>query len=116
VFLNLLVNAAHAVADAKTAGRRRGMITIATRHMDGWIEVSIADNGTGIPPAIRDQVFNPFFTTKSIGRGTGQGLAIARTTIETKHGGTLRFETTEGEGTTFYVRLPIEPILKEAIS
>ena len=113
VFLNLLVNAAYTVAEAKSAGRLRGLIKLTTRSGDGWIEVAIADNGTGIPESIRDRVFDPFFTTKPIGRGTGQGLAIARTTIESKHGGTLRFETTEGEGTTFFVRLPIEPAMKE---
>jgi PAS domain S-box-containing protein len=116
VFLNLLVNAAHAVADAKTMGRVRGKITVTTRRKGGWIEVAIADNGTGIPESIRDHVFDSFFTTKPIGQGTGQGLAIARNTIENKHGGTLRFETHEGEGTTFFVSLPMEPSLKEAIS
>lgn len=112
-FLNLLVNAAHAVADSKAAGRRRGVITLKTRRDGDWVEVSVADNGTGIPAAIRDQVFDSFFTTKSIGRGTGQGLAIARNAIEKKHGGTIRFETVEGEGTTFFVRLPIAPAMEE---
>jgi signal transduction histidine kinase len=57
---------------------------------------------------VRAHVFTPFFTTKEIGRGTGQGLAIAHTVVVTKHGGTLDFETKEGKGTTFIIRLPIE--------
>jgi PAS domain S-box-containing protein len=113
VFLNLLVNAAHAVAEAKSAGRARGVIRVATRLIDGWVEVSVADNGVGIPASIRDEIFKPFFTTKPIGRGTGQGLAIARDSIEKRHGGTIRFESTEGAGTTFYVRLPVEPAMSE---
>ena len=57
---------------------------------------------------MRARIFTPFFTTKEMGRGTGQGLAIAHTVIVTKHGGTLEFETEEGKGTTFIIRLPIE--------
>jgi signal transduction histidine kinase len=108
VFLNLLVNAAHAIADAKERGRTRGIIRI--------VQVSISDNGTGIPAEIRNQVFDPFFTTKPIGRGTGQGLAIARQSIVQKHGGTLHFETEEGRGTTFIVRLPAEVTEKAMVS
>lgn len=115
VFLNLLVNAAHAVADAKERGRSRGTIRIRTGHSDGMVEISVTDNGTGIPAAIRDQVFDPFFTTKPIGRGTGQGLAIARNTIVEKHGGSIRFETDEGHGTTFIVRIPVAPAEKETV-
>lgn len=116
VFLNLLVNAAHAVADAREQGRSRGIIRIRTSQSDGMVQVAISDNGTGIPAAIQNQVFDPFFTTKPIGRGTGQGLAIARNTIVQKHGGTLHFETDEGHGTTFVVRLPVEAIEKEMVS
>lgn len=115
VFLNLLVNAAHAVADAKEQGRVRGTIRIRTRHSDGMVEVAVADNGMGIPAEIREQVFDPFFTTKPIGRGTGQGLAIARNTIVQKHGGSIHFETDEGRGTTFIVRLPVAPAEKETV-
>ncbi|MEP6836017.1 MAG: ATP-binding protein, partial [Gemmatimonas sp.] len=60
----------------------------------------------GIPAAIRDRIFEPFFTTKEVGRGTGQGLAIARTIVRDKHDGTLHFETVDGAGTTFIIRLP----------
>jgi signal transduction histidine kinase len=113
VFLNLLVNAAHAVADARAQGRTRGTIRIRTSHSDGMVEIAVSDNGTGIPAAIREQVFDPFFTTKPIGRGTGQGLAIARNTIVHKHGGSIHFESDEGQGTTFIVRLPVAPAEKE---
>lgn len=116
VFLNLLVNAAHAISDAKERGRTKGIIRIRTSHADGMVQVSISDNGTGIPAEIRNQVFDPFFTTKPIGRGTGQGLAIARNSIVQKHGGTLHFETEEGRGTTFIVRLPAEVTEKAMVS
>ncbi len=107
VFLNILVNAAHAIEDAvgKDSGRK-GTITVATRSEDGWVEVRVSDTGTGIPRGVRGKVFEPFFTTKEIGRGTGQGLPIARSVVVEKHGGTLTFETEEGKGTTFIIRLP----------
>ena len=60
----------------------------------------------GIPQAVQERIFDPFFTTKEVGRGTGQGLAIARSVVVNKHGGSLRFETEMGKGTTFFVRLP----------
>ena len=69
--------------------------------------VKIGDNGPGIPAEVLPRIFDPFFTTKEVGKGTGQGLAIARTVIVDKHGGTLHFETEVGKGTTFYIRLPI---------
>jgi signal transduction histidine kinase len=106
VFLNLLINASHAIVDAKRPDR--GRITIRTRADDRWVTVRIADTGCGIPSAIRDRVFEPFFTTKDVGRGTGQGLAIARNIIVDKHGGTIDFDSELGIGTTFYIRLPLE--------
>jgi PAS domain S-box-containing protein len=69
--------------------------------------IAIADTGVGIPVEIRDRVFEPFFTTKEVGRGTGQGLALAWSIVHDKHGGALAFETAVGEGTTFVIRLPI---------
>jgi histidine kinase len=108
VFLNLIVNAAHAIREVVKQRGGRGLITVRTRR-DGpdTIVVSVADTGGGIPEAIRDRVFDPFFTTKEVGQGTGQGLALARTAIVDRHGGTISFETRIGEGTTFFVRLPI---------
>jgi signal transduction histidine kinase len=108
VFLNLVVNAAHAVADQVGDGGEKGTITVSTRLDGGWAEVRISDTGTGIPAEIRERVFDPFFTTKEIGKGTGQGLSIAHTVVAARHGGELSFETTPGEGTTFIVRLPLE--------
>jgi signal transduction histidine kinase len=109
VILNLLVNASHAMADVVKESGHLGKLTIRTRLVGDEVEISIADTGTGIPVAARDKVFDPFFTTKEIGMGTGQGLAIARSVIVKKHGGTLRFETASGVGTTFFIRLPVEP-------
>jgi two-component system, NtrC family, sensor kinase len=108
VFLNLIINAAHAIAD-KPAGKstEKGEITVVTRRDGNWAEVRIGDNGTGIPEEFQGRIFDPFFTTKEVGRGTGQGLAIAHSVITEKHGGTIRFETEIGRGTTFVVRLPI---------
>ena len=110
VILNLVVNAAHAIADV-TGGdaRQKGTITISTRRHGDWVEIQVGDTGTGIPEAIRDKVFDPFFTTRSVGEGTGQGLAIARNVIVGRHNGTLTFQTQLGVGTVFTIRLPIHP-------
>ena len=67
----------------------------------------MTDTGTGIPEAVRESIFNPFFTTKDVGEGTGQGLAIAQDIVVGKHRGQLFFETEEGQGTTFIMRLPV---------
>jgi two-component system, NtrC family, sensor kinase len=108
VFLNLIVNAAHAIADRTPKEPiDRGTITIVTRVDGSKALISIADTGCGIPAEIRDRIFDPFFTTKEVGRGTGQGLAIARSIVVAKHGGTLTYDTTPGVGTTFYIRVPI---------
>src|ERR1700691_2750570 len=108
VVLNLLVNASHAIADVVKGTGGLGKLTVRTRLDGDTVEISIADTGTGIPESARDKIFDPFFTTKEVGKGTGQGLAIARSVIVNKHGGTLRFETECGKGTTFFVRLPID--------
>jgi PAS domain S-box-containing protein len=105
--LNLVVNAAHAVGDRLAATGARGRIGIRSRTVGDHVELAISDTGTGIPEAIRHRVFDPFFTTKPVGRGTGQGLAIARSVVVERHGGTLSFESEEGRGTTFYLRLPV---------
>lgn len=107
VFLNLLVNAAHAIRDKVEAGGARGTIRISTRAEGEWVEVRVADTGTGIPEPIRDKIFDQFFTTKPIGRGTGLGLAIVRAVVVEKHKGSIRFETEAGAGTTFIVRIPV---------
>jgi signal transduction histidine kinase len=109
VFLNLLVNAVHAIADVVgSSGEEKGTISIRTFRDGDAVVVAIGDTAAGIKPEIRDRIFDPFFTTKGVGKGTGQGLAIARSVVVDKHGGSLTFETEEGKGTTFYVRLPLQ--------
>lgn len=107
VFLNLLVNAAHAIGDRVKGTEQRGLLRVSSYQEADEVVVAIADSGTGIAEENRARIFEPFFTTKPIGKGTGQGLAIARSIIQ-KHGGSLTFESTVGEGTTFFVRLPLE--------
>jgi signal transduction histidine kinase len=107
VVLNLVVNAAHAIADKVQSSGATGKITVSTRVENGHVVIAIGDTGGGIPEAIRARIFDPFFTTKEVGRGTGQGLSIARAVVAKGHGGTLDFTTELGKGTTFYVRLPI---------
>jgi two-component system NtrC family sensor kinase len=107
VYLNLIVNAAHAIAPTVEGGEHRGRVTISGRTEDGYACIRVTDTGTGIPAAIRHRIFEPFFTTKGVGRGTGQGLAIVYSVIVDKHHGSIDFETTEGTGTTFIVRIPL---------
>jgi len=115
VFLNLLVNAAHAIADVVgDASAGKGLITVSTQRDINETVVRISDTGTGIPEVVRDRIFDPFFSTKDVGKGSGQGLAIARKIVVDKHKGTLDFETEEGKGTTFIIRLPIS-ILRETV-
>jgi PAS domain S-box-containing protein len=108
VVLNLIINAAHAIGDvvASTPGAR-GTITISARGEADWVEIRVTDTGTGIPETVRSKIFEPFFTTKSIGKGSGQGLALARSVIVHKHQGTIDFESEVGRGTTFVIRLPL---------
>jgi PAS domain S-box-containing protein len=114
VFLNLIINAAHAIGEKTDAGEQgKGLIRVSTRMVDGTVQIRIADNGGGIPASIRQRVFDPFFTTKPVGKGTGQGLTIAHAVIKEKHNGSIRFESREGEGTTFIVALPLQAV-KEA--
>jgi signal transduction histidine kinase len=108
VMLNLIVNAAHAISDVVGDSGQRGEIRITTRHDGAFAEIRISDTGCGIPPAIQRKIFDPFFTTKPVGKGTGQGLTIAHSVIVQKHGGSIRFESEQGRGTTFIIRLPYE--------
>jgi PAS domain S-box-containing protein len=109
VFLNLLVNAAHAISEVVKGSGEKGKIWVRTVAEDNTVLVTITDTGCGIPEGIRTKVFDPFFTTKEVGRGTGQGLAIARSVVVERHKGTLTFESEVGKGTTFYICLPLEP-------
>jgi two-component system NtrC family sensor kinase len=116
VVLNLIVNAAHAIADVVKKTGERGKITVATSVEQEQVVIAITDTGGGIPEAIRARIFDPFFTTKEVGRGTGQGLSIARSAIMKDHGGQLDFETELGKGTTFNVRLPLQAHREETVT
>jgi signal transduction histidine kinase/CheY-like chemotaxis protein len=110
VLLNLVVNAAHAIGDISDGEKKdKGLITASTRRDGDWVEMRIRDTGSGIPEKIRHKIFDPFFTTKPVGKGTGQGLAMAHTAIVDRHQGTLTFETEVGVGTVFIIRLPLNP-------
>jgi signal transduction histidine kinase len=106
VILNLMVNASHAIGDVVKNGEQ-GRIAVTTLHAPPWAEIRIQDTGPGIPEHVRERIFEPFFTTKEVGRGSGQGLAIARSIIVDKHSGSIHFETETGKGTTFVIRLPL---------
>jgi two-component system, NtrC family, sensor kinase len=108
VFLNLLVNAAHAIGDVMKTSGARGEICVRTRCQEGEAVISVSDTGCGIAPQIGSRVFDPFFTTKEVGKGTGQGLAIARNIVVEKHGGRIAFEPNPPRGTTFIVSLPLD--------
>lgn len=109
VVLNLVVNAAHAIDEVTVGGSKgKGVINVATRCTGGWAEIRVSDTGGGIPEFARNRVFDPFFTTKPVGKGTGQGLAIAYSVVVEKHRGEIGFDTAEGKGTTFVVRLPVD--------
>jgi PAS domain S-box-containing protein len=106
VVLNLLLNAAHAITDVVEGTSSKGRITVRTRTIGDYVEISIKDTGDGIPEAVRGRIFEPFVTTKEVGRGTGQGLALSRGIVVEKLKGSLHFETETGKGTTFFIRLP----------
>ena len=111
VVLNLIVNGAHAIRE-RFNGEQKGLIVVSTKHYPqaDCVVVMINDNGGGIPEKVQDRIFEPFFTTKEVGVGTGQGLAIAHNVIVKTHGGQIWFDSRQGDGTTFYIKL----FLKEA--
>jgi PAS domain S-box-containing protein len=106
VLINLIVNASHAIQDNHKPGDSLGRIVVRTWHDAEWACVDVEDNGCGIPDAVRDKIFDPFFTTKEVGKGTGQGLALARSTVVDKHGGEIGLRSRVGGGTTFTIKLP----------
>jgi PAS domain S-box-containing protein len=117
VFLNLIVNAAHAIESVVGAGEAvhdRGTITVRSRRHEESVLITVGDTGCGIPPEIASRVFDPFFTTKPVGRGTGQGLAIAHTIIVERHHGAIHHEAGPDGGTVFEIRLPIDGLASEA--
>ncbi len=111
-FLILLSNAIQAVKariEEEEPEEGRGKVRIRTRPAKGVVEIQVEDEGTGIAEELRDQVFNPFFSSKGVGIGSGKGLAYAQSIVAGAHGGEIFFETEEGKGTTFTVRLPLDP-------
>jgi signal transduction histidine kinase len=116
VFLNLVVNAAHAVGSRHGESGGRGKISVSTRVDGDHVLVEVADDGCGIPDDKKARIFEPFFTTKPVGQGTGQGLAIARSIVVDKHRGSMTFESRPGEGTRFFVRIPLQSRSEEASS
>ena len=108
VILNLITNAFYAVSEKKRQlrGSYEPTVSVSTKKMRGKVEIKVRDNGNGISPKILDKIFQPFFTTKPTGQGTGLGLSLSYDIIKA-HGGELKVETTEGEGSTFYIELPI---------
>jgi len=106
VLLNMIVNGAHAIED-RLGDSGEGLIRISTREsVRGGICLEIEDNGCGIPEKNRQSIYDPFFTTKTVGRGSGQGLAITYDIICNKHDGDIDIDSTEGVGTKFTIHLP----------
>ncbi|MCC6708900.1 MAG: PAS domain-containing protein [Gammaproteobacteria bacterium] len=106
VMVNLIVNAAHAI---ELAGQKEPFpfIVVSTSASDGWARITVRDEGTGISAEIRERIFDQFFTTKEVGKGTGQGLALAWRMVVDGHGGRIECESEVGVGTTFVIHLPI---------
>jgi len=109
VVLNLVVNAAHAIGEVVGHSGQKGRITVRTRVEGDQVVIQVEDTGAGIPKAIHGRIFDLFFTTKGVGKGSGQGLAIARSVVVDKHGGTIGFESEPGQGTVFTIHLPLLP-------
>ncbi|MCB0602047.1 MAG: GHKL domain-containing protein, partial [Saprospiraceae bacterium] len=101
VVLNIINNAFQAIHDVENPS-----ISISTKRSDGQIEIRITDNGPGIPDNIKDKIFQPFFTTKPTGQGTGLGLSLAYDIVKA-HGGMITVESHPGEGSVFVLQLPI---------
>lgn len=109
VILNLVVNAADAIAERYGKdGTHRGVITMRLKQDGDQVEMRVEDDGTGISPSAREHLFEQFFTTKGVGKGTGQGLAFCRNVIVSKHTGTIDVQSTPGAGTSFIIRLPLQ--------
>jgi signal transduction histidine kinase len=107
VFLNLINNAFYAVHERQKeeGDAYKPIVLISTRKIDGKIEIRVSDNGNGMPDSIKEKIFQPFFTTKPTGQGTGLGLSLAYDIIKA-HGGEIKVESKEGDLTTFIIQLP----------
>ncbi len=107
VLLNIIINASHAVKEAIEAGRiERGKIVIETLGKKGYAEIVITDNGIGMSEEVLRNIYDPFFTTKEVGKGTGQGLAISHSIVVKKHGGRIFCKSSPGRGSSFFIQLP----------
>jgi two-component system NtrC family sensor kinase len=109
VLINLFTNAFHAIQQRQREHADpayRPEVRVSTRAVPGGVEIRIRDNGAGIPDKVKDKIFQPFFTTKAVGEGTGLGLSLSHDIVTTGHGGTLSVESVEGEGTEFIISLP----------
>ncbi|HKB44351.1 MAG TPA: HAMP domain-containing sensor histidine kinase, partial [Chitinophagaceae bacterium] len=109
VLVNLINNAFYAVGEKRkqTSNGYEPTVTVTTKKMDGKVELKVVDNGNGIPQKVLDKIFQPFFTTKPTGEGTGLGLSLSYDIITKGHGGELKVETKEGEGSEFIIQLPV---------
>jgi two-component system, NtrC family, sensor kinase len=108
VFMNILANAIDALEETTLEQPQYpGKITIQTAVVDSWVKIAISDNGPGMPEAVKHNMFNPFFTTKPIGKGTGMGLGISYQIITERHGGTLDCSSTPGQGTALIIQIPL---------
>ncbi|MFC7671359.1 sensor histidine kinase [Hymenobacter humi] len=109
VLLNLFSNAFYAVRQRQQSGETgyAPTVGVATARVNGHVEIRVTDNGPGMPAAVRAKIFQPFFTTKPTGEGTGLGLSLSHDIIAQGHSGTLSAESREGQGTTFCVALPL---------
>jgi PAS domain S-box-containing protein len=116
VFLHLVMNAAQAIGEVVRERDPKGSIVIETHRRDNYVEIRVSDDGPGIPPEHHSKVLEPFFTTKEVGKGTGQGLAVSRAIVTREHHGVLTFHSEPGMGTTFIVRLPLEADAPPTIS
>ena len=107
--LNLISNGFYAATRREVRdGTFEPVLSATTRNLGKTVEIRICDNGAGIPPEVRDKMFNPFFTTKPTGEGTGLGLSMTHDIIVKQHGGRIEVETEPGEFTEFIITLPRE--------
>jgi signal transduction histidine kinase len=112
VLLNLIGNGFYAATKRgkdESDPKFKPTLRVATRDLGDAVEIRVRDNGTGIPPEIRDKLFQPFFTTKPTGEGTGLGLSISWDIVVQQHGGTITVDSRVGEFTEFAIRLPRTP-------